>query len=139
MTALRHMLTAVAILGLVAGCSSKHSEGSPGAQESALLQEVGDLLRASAGAAGRPPARLADLNNYQSMYPHAFDAIKSGDVVVLWGAPMKGEGETGHDEAVVAYEKGAPTNGGFVLLSAGTVKKMSADEFKSAPKAGKKQ
>jgi hypothetical protein len=39
---------------------------------------------------------------------------------------------------VVAYQKGVPTDGGFVLLSAGTVKKMTADEFSTAPKAGKK-
>ena len=42
------------------------------------------------------------------------------------------------NEAVVAYEKNAPTQGGYVLLSAGTVKKVSAAEFASAPKAGKK-
>ena len=47
------------------------------------------------------------------------------------------EGETGKNEAVVAYEKDAPTNGGYVLLSAGSVKKMTASEFAAAPKAGK--
>ena len=40
-------------------------------------------------------------------------------------------------EAVVAYEKQVPTDGGYVLLSAGSVKKMTAEEFAAAPKAGK--
>jgi hypothetical protein len=38
----------------------------------------------------------------------------------------------GEDEAVPAYEKAAPTDGGFVLLSAGSVQKMSADDLKAA-------
>jgi hypothetical protein len=58
--------------------------------------------------------------------------VKSGDVVVLWGTTLQGEGDVGKDEIVVAYEKDVPTSGGFVLLSAGTVKKMTADEFKAA-------
>jgi hypothetical protein len=55
--------------------------------------------------------------------------------VVLWGTPLKGEGQTGKDEEVLAYQKEVPAQGGYVLLSAGTVKKMSASEFQSAPKA----
>src|SRR5262249_57477881 len=92
----------------------------------------------TAGAAGRPPARLADLDRYpqyQSMYPRASAAVKSGDVVVLWGTPLKGEGESGKGEVVVAYEKGVPTDGGDVLLSAGTVKKMTGAEFRPPPTA----
>jgi hypothetical protein len=48
---------------------------------------------------------------------------------------MKGEGDAGKEEAVVAYEKTVPASGGYVLLSAGTVKQMTPDEFKAAPKA----
>jgi hypothetical protein len=135
MTLVRCVVIA-ACLGLLAGCSSQPGAGAP--PEFTLLQEVNDLLRAGAGAAGRAPAKLADLGRYQSMFPRAHEAVKSGAVVVLWGAPLKGEGESGKDEAVVAYEKAAPTDGGYVLLSAGTVKKLSAAEFAAAPKAGKK-
>ena len=123
-------------LALLAGCSTRpKGEEAP---EYALLQEVNDLLHSAAGAAGRPPAKLADLDRYQSMYPQGYAAVKSGDVVVLWGAPVKGEGEASKDDPVVAYEKAVPTDGGFVLLSGGKVKKMTAAEFSAAPKAGKK-
>jgi len=53
------------------------------------------------------------------------------------GTPPKGEGDVGNNEVVLAYEKKVPTEGGYVLMSAGTVMKMSAAEFTSAPK-GKK-
>jgi hypothetical protein len=125
----------VAAAGLLAGCSSQPGKDAP--PEYTLLQEVNELLRTAAGAR-RPPARVADLDRYQSMFPRAHEAVKSGAVVVLWGAAQKGEGESGKDEAVVAYEKAVPTDGGYVLLSAGTVKKMTAAEFSAAPKAGKK-
>lgn len=126
----------VAVLGLFAGCSSQKVAEIPA--EFTILQDVNDLLHSAAGALGKSPARLSDLERYESMYPRGYHAVKSGDVVVLWGAPLKGEGETGKDEAVVAYEKNAPTNGGYVLFSAGTVKKMTAADFGAAPKAGKK-
>jgi hypothetical protein len=129
--------TVAAGLGLLAGCSSSR----PPAEDDAavtVLREVNTLLRGAAGATGHPPTRLAELDKYQMMFTRGYAAVKSGEVVVLWGAPLKGEGEAGRDEAVVAYEKHVPKDGGYVLLSAGTVKKMTAEEFHAAPKAGKK-
>jgi hypothetical protein len=136
MTAVR-LLVLAAELGLLAGCSSSNP-GKDAPPEYGVLQEVNELLRAAAGAGKRPPARLADLDRYQATFPRAYEAVKSGNVVVLWGAGQKGESEAGKDESVLAYEKTVPTEGGYVLLSAGTVKKMTAAEFNAAPKAGKK-
>ena len=135
MTSVRCVVIAAG-LGLLVGCSSQpKGEATPGFT---VLQDVNDLLQSAAGAAGKPPARLADVGRYQAMYQRGYDAVKSGEVVVLWGTPLKGEGEAGKDEVVLAYEKGVPTDGGYVLLSAGTVKKMTAAEFNAAPKGGKK-
>ena len=67
----------------------------------------------------------------------AYDSVKSGDVVVLWGTPMQGEGDSGKGEVLMAYEKKVPTDGGYVLLSAGTVRRMSAADFAAAPKTKK--
>ncbi len=124
-------------LGLLAGCSSQNT-GVVADAEVTVLQEVNDLLHASAGTSNRVPANVAALHRHENLYPRAAAALKSGDVVVLWGAQLKGEGQVGQGEAVVAYEKKVPTEGGYVLLSAGTVKKMTAAEFNAAPKAGKK-
>jgi hypothetical protein len=130
------LVVVAAGLSALAGCSSR-PRGEV-ARQYTLLEDVSDLLHSAAATARRPPAKLADLDRFQSMYPRGYDAIKSGAVVVLWGTPLKGEGQAGKGETVVAYEKDVPTNGGYVLLSAGTVKKMTAAEFEAAPKAAKK-
>lgn len=101
---------------------------------------MNDLLHAAADRAGRPPTKVADLNRYQNMYAHGYEAVKSGKVVVVWSQPLKGEGDIAKGgETIAAYEKDVPTEGGYVLMSAGSVKKMSASEFNAAlPKAATK-
>ena len=64
----------------------------------------------------------------------AVDAIKSGELVVQWGAPLSPQGEPA--DAVLAYGKTVPEQGGPVLLQDGwAIKSMTADEFRAAPKA----
>ena len=137
MTLARLITVPVALVLLfAAGCGSKSGGGGGSvAPQASTLQEVADLLRA-AGSDGRAPARVADLAKFATAYPGAYQAVKSGDVVVVWGAKMAGEGEAASAAAnVIAYEKDAPTSGGYVLFTNGEVKQMTADEFKSAPKA----
>jgi hypothetical protein len=115
-------------LSLLGGCSS-----APPQEDIPVivtLQEVHGLLVSP----DRPPNSLDDVVGSRWLYQSGYEAISSGDVVVLWGITPKGEGEAGKDETVIAYEKDVPTNGGYVLLSAGTVKKMTAGEFAAAPK-----
>jgi len=123
-------------LALLAGCA-KRPTATEAAPTVTILQDVMDLLRTSAATTNRVPAGIADLAPHQATFTRGYNAVKSGDVVVIWGARLQGEGESGKSEAVVAYEKNVPTSGGQVLLSAGTVKHMTAEEFKAAPKAGK--
>ena len=59
--------------------------------------------------------------------------INSNEIVYIYGTGF----EAGSNK-VVAYDKQAETAGGLVLLQDGTVKQMTADEFKAAPKGGKK-
>jgi hypothetical protein len=100
---------------------------------------VADLLRAGTQPNGRGPASLTALAKFQSVYYRGYQAIKSGEVVVLWGYGVKGEGEVAKGGGeVIAYEKDTPANGGYVLLSSGEVKQMSAAEFAAAPKAAKR-
>jgi hypothetical protein len=138
MILVRHVTALVVGLGLVVGCSSHGPRpGEAGSPTVIPLQEVADLLRAVPGSANRPAARLADFDQFQSMYAKGYEAVKVGDVIVLWGATIKGEGEKGGDDAVAAYEKSVPTLGGYVLLTSGEVKKMTPAQFQAAPKAGK--
>jgi hypothetical protein len=122
---------------ILVGCAS--SASGPSAAEMGkepILHEVGGLIRVYSGENGRGPKQPADLAKYENGYPLGYAAVRSGEVVVVWGAKVAGEGDAGSAPPdVVAYEKKTPTDGGWVLLQNGTVKEMTASEFKSAPKA----
>ncbi|MBP3954019.1 hypothetical protein J8F10_01735 [Gemmata sp. G18] len=121
----------------LAGCSSSQSQStsqSPGTD--AVLHEVGGLIQMCSGETGKGPKKAADLAKYQNGYPLGFQAVQSGEVVVVWGAKIGGEGEAASGPAhVIAYEKKTPTEGGWVLFQNATTKQMSAGDFASAPKA----
>ncbi|WP_435015919.1 hypothetical protein TA3x_003476 [Tundrisphaera sp. TA3] len=123
---------------MAAGCGS---EKKPLSEADAAIQsrteglnEVGSLLTLYKGDHKKAPAKAQDLARYEPGLPIGYQRIKSGDVVVMWGAPVVEGGE----QSVLAYEKSAPESGGYVLMQDGaTVKEMTSEEFKAAPKAGK--
>ncbi len=121
-----------------AGCSSNHGGNTATTQEETALSEVGDMIRSVIGSAGRPPNSVADFGKLSSMYSNGYKAVKSGDIVVVWGAKVAGEGSSGGtDDSIVAYEKNAPTSGGFVLLASGKVTKLTAAEISNVLKVKK--
>jgi len=134
----RCLVFSVVTLVCLGGCSSSRNDsGGAGPDGSDTLREVGGLVSAHTGEQKRGPQKIADLARYEAGYPLGFEAVKSGNVVVVWGAKMtieEGGGTSGTTD-VVAYEKKVPSEGGLVLLQNGTVKQMTADEFKSTPKA----
>jgi hypothetical protein len=143
MTLLRLVVIALGA-GILVGCSSSGAAKPAIDQEMADLQEVQRLLHVAARQTGRTPARLADLEPFQSKWQEAYESVKSGNFVVLWGTPVswgmptaKTKADAGKPELVLAYAKAVPTNGGYVLTSAGKITKMSAAEFASAPKSKK--
>lgn len=129
------LLLAAAVLA-AAGCSTGSTGGVGPSREPSegLLYEVADLLRTPE----RPPGKQADLARFESLHPRAFQGIKAGEVVVLWGTPMMGEGDAlkGGAGTVIAYEKNAPTAGGWALYTSGEVKKVGPADI---PKAGGKK
>jgi hypothetical protein len=126
----------VVIVALV-GCSSPQPKGEPQTPgKEAVLLEVGGLIRSYSGEAGTGPKKLADLTKYEHGYPLGLAAIRSGEVTVIWGATVAGEGVADSAPAhIVAYETSVPTSGGWVLLQNGRAKEMTADEFRAAPRA----
>jgi hypothetical protein len=126
----------VLFVAALAGCSKVPSNENAGSGKETAIVEVAGLLRTASGEGGQAPKKPADLAKYEAGYPFGYAAVKSGDVVVVWGAKMAGEGEVDSAPAnVIAYEKQAPSEGGLVLLQNGKVSQMSAAEFASAPKA----
>jgi hypothetical protein len=125
-----------ALVGLSAGCGSGGRAPSvPSDPQEAFQQnnmlELGELLQTLQRDEGKPPSSLADLARREVGWPGGYKQVKDGNIVLLWGAPTR-EGAT---DTVLAYEKKAPESGGYVLMQDGkTVKRMTADEFKAAPK-----
>jgi len=99
------------------------------------LEEVGQMLKSLANEKQSPPAKPADLANVEPLIPMSAEDIRSGAIVYSWGTGISSGGAAA--STVIAYEKKAATDGGYVLLQDGTVKQMSAAEFQAAPKAKK--
>jgi hypothetical protein len=94
------------------------------------LRHLGLYLQ-SHGRNGRSPSKLDELADLKRDLPQMYRAIQDGAVVVYWNAPLSPA------EAVVAYERDAPTRGGAVLLADGSVLQLTPEEFRAAPRAGK--
>jgi hypothetical protein len=127
------ILRAVAVLvglGLATGCTGSNPVQSAAEDHKAALAELGEMLKSLAEERRKPPGKLAELESVEPMIPLAGPAIRSGNIVYIWGAGYAAGGNQ-----VVAYEKKVPSEGGYVLLQDGTVKEMSSAEFSSAPKA----
>jgi hypothetical protein len=116
--------------GLTAGCTSTSTAGAIDNERKMALEEIGQMLKSVADEGRKPPAKLADLGAVEPYLPTAGARIRSGEVVYVWGA-----GYVAGGTELVAWEKVVPESGGYVLQEDGTVKKMSAAEFQSAPKA----
>jgi hypothetical protein len=106
---------------------------TPGAR--VALHELGLLLINYSGKSKRGPSQPSDLAPYAEGGPSAYEAVKAGNIVIVWGATMPGEGEPNKPTGVIAFEKKAPAEGGLVLRQNGEVEMMTADQFKSAPRA----
>lgn len=114
-------------------CGGAPKGGDMG-QAPAELREVNELLRQAGSATNKAPAKISDLERFKDNFVLGHGALKAGKVVVFWGTPFAGEGDVGKNEAPLAYEKEVPTAGGYMLFSAGSIKKISPDEFKALKK-----
>ncbi len=122
-------LTAVLSLPACGGSESVSSTPPPRDLANAL-KELGEVYKYRAAEKMPPPAKVEDLADHEDAFGTAWPAIQDGQIVILWRV-----GYDPNSTAILAYEKTVPTSGGNVLLRNGTVKTMTADEFKSAPKA----
>ncbi|AGA25233.1 hypothetical protein [Singulisphaera acidiphila] len=125
------------LIGITSGCGagastpSSTTAGTESFQHN-TLSEVAELLTIQKDDAKKPPQNATAFQKYRVGFPNGFKSISDGDVVVVWGATI----QDGASDKVIAYEKQTPELGGFVLMQDGTtIKKMTADQFKSASKA----
>jgi len=116
-----------------AGCGGAKpaDEGDPTVRNARqILGGLSEIYTFAQTTNKRPPAKLQDIEKFSRAEAFTYPALARGEVVVFWGANI------GSGSAILAYEKNAPLQGGWVLLQDHTLKQMSAEEFKAAPKAG---
>lgn len=122
------------------GCGARNEPLSPSAHADARLRDVGELYRAHQLTRHAPPKAIKDLAPFGNATPSGYEAIRTGAVVVRYGAtlPDTAEEPTGASaDEVLAYAKEVPAQGGPVLMLDRRTKTMTADEFKAAKLAGK--
>jgi hypothetical protein len=122
------------VCALTLGCGA----GALNAKNSNDLKVIGLAFHNFSDAnTGKAPTKAEDLDPYLKDIPDASKALKDGKVVFLFGVSMMDilKSGTSTSETVLAYEKDVPAQGGLVLLADGSVRKMSAAEFKTAKKA----
>ena len=140
---MRHALSLACGLALVvAGCGggSGGQVGPDAPKERVALQEIGEVYRIYTLTNSKPPAKFADLKPLKNLGAVGVSALETGVVVVRYGATMAETAEgpaKARSEEILAYEKKVPEGGGEVLMLDRTIRKMTADEFKAARKAGK--
>jgi hypothetical protein len=125
------LLAFVAVPVLAAGCKGQPPIDPEIQLQKSELTEIHEIYNQYLKTNQRPPKQLSDLDKLPSVKasPGGLQAFQKGQYIVVWGVDIDKE-----PGVVLAYEKDAPKQGGVVLLADGSVKKMSAEEFKAAPK-----
>ncbi len=114
---------AIVILAAFAAGCTENRKGSTGLERPVMLAmpEVQELYFTYQKAEGKPPSKLSDFDKMKQAFPRGYQAIQSGEVVVLWGAEFAAD-------KPIAYEKAAPDKGGLVLFGDGAAREMTAEE-----------
>jgi hypothetical protein len=144
----RFRCTAVVVVGLLfaaasaAGCgSSPEKAAMDTSAEAQGLKNLGKMYGIVSRSLKRAPRTIDELRKAESEVPGGFNSIGETNVAIFLGAELtEPPGKPGDDasETVLAYDRMVPLQGGYVLMRDGSVHRMSAEEFKTAKKAGKK-
>ena len=117
------------LAAFVPACTSSSPTTLPPPDVSQGLNELAEVYKYRASQRMPAPASVEDLVDHSDAIPNALQPIREGGIVVVWR-----QGYAPSATGVLAYEKDAPTAGGKVLLRNGTVKELTAAEFKAAKK-----
>jgi hypothetical protein len=135
----RDVIFAALIVGGL-GCGGGNAPKSAVEVKERSIKQVGQLYVNFIRDNQKPPGSIKDLARYAQMSPGAYNAVKDGEVEVIWDVKLddlSAEGGSDSADEVLAFEKQVPAEGGDVLMKNRTVRKMTAEEFKAAKKAAK--
>ena len=136
------------LLAASPGCSGGGSGGGGGGGGGGLgqgerdrndLKNLGLAYHNMDASSPKPPARPEDLAPHVGNDQRLLGRLRSGEIVFFYNVRLvqmtAGAGAT---NTILAYVKDVPTNGGWVLFGDGAQRKITAEEFAKAPKAGQK-
>jgi hypothetical protein len=125
-----HVAAAFVLLGSAAG---------PARADAATandLKQIGLAYHNHLDATNKAPAKAEDLAPYFENDKRLLGFLKNEDIVFFYNVTLV-QMTAGTSNTILAYVKDVPDKGGLVLMGDASVKKVSADEFKKATKAGK--
>jgi hypothetical protein len=121
------------------GCSSSPQQAELDTSAQAQgLKNLGKMYAIVSRSLGRPPKTVDELRKAEAEVPGGFNSIGETNVAIFLGAELPDQpGKPADSETVLAYDRLVPIQGGYVLMLDGSVRKLSATDFKTARKAGK--
>ncbi len=100
----------------------------PAGASEAITETHSLLLEAAYG--GGPLKTVKDVDAYESRFPKAVAAVKSGEIKIIWGKVIK---DNSPSPEIIAYEKSAETGDGWSIKDNGKLEKATpADVAKVA-------
>jgi hypothetical protein len=100
------------------------------------LKQIGLAYHNYHAAFNKGPSKVEDLAEFLENDKRLIGLLKDETIVFFFGVSIE-QMTAGTSNTVLAYVKEVPDKGGLVLMGDGSVKKLSADEFAKATKAGK--
>src|SRR5262245_1790713 len=125
-------ILSIAIVAVLSGTVQAQDQVRPND-----LKQIGLAYHNHISDTTKAPQKAEDLAPYFDNSKRLLDFLKTKQIEFFYGVGIAQMTE-GTSNTILAYEKDAPTKGGQCLFGDGSVKKLSAEEFKKAPKAGKK-
>ena len=110
------------------GCSSSTSAvpAVPAGVSEALADTQALIFESTYGDA--PLKSAKDLDQYESRFPKAVAALKSGEMKMVWGKPIQ---DNATSPQVIAYEAKAESGEGWAVKEDGKFHKVSASDLPS--------
>lgn len=128
----RYLVLVLAVAVSALGCIGSSSSGPvmpAGASEA--ITETHALLLESTYGSGLLKS-LKDVDAYESRFPKAVAAIKSGDIKVIWGKAIK---DNSPSPEIIAYEKSAESGEGWAIKDNAKLEKVTAADLAKLPKS----
>ena len=128
------------LFALAPGCgSSPEKAAAETSSEAQGLKQLGVMYKIVTERLKRPPKDIGELRSAESQVPGGFSGIGESNVAIYFGVALPepdAESAAGASETILAYDRMAPRQGGYALFLDGSVRRLSAEEFNAAKKAG---